>query len=65
VHLLQELCEMQEQPSNPSLFWTYRDEDFGGTVVHISRTRGGNSIPISTATSVLQRFIAQNLLIVL
>jgi hypothetical protein len=63
VHLLQELCEMQEQPSNPSLFWTYRDEDFGGTVAHISRRRGGYNSPFSTATSVLQRFMAQNTLV--
>lgn len=63
VHLLQELCEMQEQPSNPSLFWTYRDEDFGGTVAHISRRRGGMNSPFSTATQVLQRFMAQNTLV--
>ena len=59
MHLLQELCEMREQPSNPSLFWTYRDEDFGGSIAHISRRRGGKNSSSSTATSVLDRFIAQ------
>ena len=65
MHLLQELCEMQEQPSNPSLYWTYRDEDFGGSIAHISRRRGGMNSPNSTARSMLERFIAQNVVPIL
>ena len=40
-HLFQELTEYDN--CNPSQNWTYRDEDFGGTVAAISRRRGGDT----------------------
>ena len=33
LHQMQELCEMLEH--NPSLNWTYRDEDFGGVMAQL------------------------------
>ena len=38
LHLFLELCA---ENSKPSLFWTYRDEDFGGSVAKAVRRRGG------------------------
>ena len=38
MHLFLELCI---SGSKPSLSWTYRDEDFGGTAAQLSRRRGG------------------------
>ena len=57
LHLFQELCE---SGSRPSTCWTYRDEDFGGSLSKLSRRRGGKKTPASTAQSVLYRFIAQH-----
>lgn len=57
LHLFQELCE---SGSRPSTCWTYRDEDFGGSLARLSRRRGGNNSPCSTAESVLYRFIAKH-----
>ena len=31
LHLFQELCEMEDQ-TRPTAHWTYRDEDFGGSM---------------------------------
>ena len=58
MHLFQELCEMQS--SSPADSWTYRDEDFGGTLAKVSRRRGGLNSPLGTARSVLQRFAAKH-----
>ena len=58
-HMFQELCEFQG--GNPSLHWTYRDEDFGGTVAHTARRRGGANAIISTSKNALEKFIAQTL----
>jgi len=60
MHLFQEMCEMQA--SCPTDSWTYRDEDFGGTLAKISRKRGGLSSAMSTAKGVLQRFAAKHVL---
>ena len=38
MHLWLELCS---EGSQPSTFWCYRDEDYGGTVAHLARRRGG------------------------
>ena len=43
LHLMQELCEMQA--SRPALHWTYRDEDFGGSIAQLGKRRGGNKSP--------------------
>ena len=37
MHLFLEMCS---QDCRPNLFWTYRDEDFGGSVGHQSKMRG-------------------------
>jgi len=58
LHLFQELCEMQT--SCPADSWTYRDEDFGGTLAKISRRRGGNNSALGTGRSVLQKFAAKH-----
>jgi hypothetical protein len=58
LHLFQELCEFLE--TNPSMTWCYRDEDFGGTLAALAHSRGGKNSVISTSTSLLQRFMANN-----
>ncbi len=55
---MQEMLEMQE--GRPAKVWTYRDEDFGGTVAGLQQRRGGRFSPASVARSVLQRFVAGN-----
>ena len=57
-HIWQELCE--ESNVCPSTCWTYRDEDFGGSVAKIGRRRGGRNSPGATATSVLDKFRAKH-----
>ena len=57
LHLFQHLCE---SGSRPSMCWTYRDEDFGGSVARMGRRRGGKNTPQSTAKSVLLRFCAKH-----
>lgn len=37
MHLFLELCS---QNCRPNMFWTYRDEDFGGSVAHQNKMRG-------------------------
>jgi len=54
-HLFQELCEMSK--ACPSATWTYRDEDFGGTVATYVRRRGGPSRVYLAAQSLLERFV--------
>jgi hypothetical protein len=58
MHLFQELAE--EMASCPSLYWTYRDEDMGGTLMQQSRRRGGSNNIKATAQSLLYKFIALN-----
>ena len=40
--------------------WTYRDEDFGGTVAKYSKRRGGKNTPLSTGRNVLMNFYAKH-----
>ena len=54
LHLMQELCEMQGD--NPAKYWTYRDEDFGGSCAQYCRHRGGANSFHTSGTSLLQRF---------
>lgn len=49
--------ELAAEGSNPSLCWTYRDEDFGGTCARLSRRRGGLLKAQETSTVLLQRFL--------
>ena len=54
LHLFLELCFAE---GKPSLCWTYRDEDFGGSCAQMSRRRGGLVNPSATSASLLQRFM--------
>ena len=54
LHLWQELTQMSR--SCPSLFWTYRDEEFGGTAAQLSKRRGGSNNPTATARALLNKF---------
>ena len=58
LHLFQELCETAE--SNPSLTWTYRDEDFGGTLSAMAARRGGADTPLALGRTVLLKFVTRN-----
>ena len=58
LHLFQECCE--EMESCPSLSWTYRDEDAGGTAMQIAKRKGGANTVTSTSASLLHRFMANN-----
>ena len=43
LHMFQELCEMTVG-SRPAAHWTYRDEDFGGSLVALAKeTRRENN----------------------
>ena len=53
LHLFLELCL---EGGRPSLCWTYRDEDFGGSCARMSRRRGGLLNPTATSECLLQRF---------
>lgn len=57
-HLFQEMCEMSR--SCPSSSWTYRDEDFGGTVALYVKRRGGACSVNVSAQSLLDRFVAMH-----
>ena len=51
--------EVSSEGGKPSLNWTYRDEDFGGSVARMSRRRGGLlSVPAFSA-NLIQRFRLQ------
>ena len=53
MHVFLELCSSGSQPS---LFWTYRDEDFGGACARWSRRRGGLLKPWPCSSGLLDRF---------
>ena len=58
MHLWQEMnetcCEVR-----PASTWTYRDEDFGGTMATLGRRRGGAGSPAVCGKSVLSKFCAR------
>lgn len=58
LHLMQELAE--ESVSNPSAVWCYRDEDYGGTIARLARSRGGPSPALACSRKVLQTFYANH-----
>lgn len=60
LHLMQELCE--ESADCPSINWTYRDEDFGGSMAGFARVRGGTVTSSTVGRNVLHRFRARHLL---
>ena len=53
LHLFLELCS---DGSQPSAFWAYRDEDFGGSCAHMARRRGGMLRPSATSRTFLSKF---------
>ena len=53
LHMFLELCS---SGSKPSCFWTYRDEDFGGTCARLARRRGGLLRPSCTSATMLDKF---------
>lgn len=53
MHLFLELCS---DGSRPAMFWTYRDEDFGGSCAAWARRRGGLLRASATSENLLSRF---------
>ena len=58
MHLFQELCEMQGE-TRPAMHWTYRDEDFGGSIVALGKRRGGHKSVRATSRQILAKFCAR------
>jgi hypothetical protein len=58
VHQMQELCEFCSH--NPSANWTYRDEDFGGSMANLVRIRGGKATPKRVGSNALTKFCARH-----
>ena len=56
LHLFLEICS---EGSKPALFWTYRDEDFGGSVSRLARRRGGLLSVRAFSNNLLQCFRMQ------
>ena len=54
LHLFLHICS---DGSKPSLYWNYRDEDWGGTVAHLSRRRGGLCSVSAVSSNCLLRFV--------
>ena len=57
LHLFQELGEYQSSElGNPSLFWSYKDEDYMNFVAKMAFRRGGAVSPTVTTLQVLERY---------
>ena len=59
LHLL---LELSFSGGRPSLCWTYRDEDFGGSVGHFAKRRGAPMTARGFSAAVLKRFRLQPML---
>jgi len=58
MQLMIELCEyVAPQAGNPRDFWTYRDEDVGGTSAKVTARRGGKF----SATKVSEQFLVRHM----
>ena len=57
LHHFLELCK---GTSKPNMSWTYRDEDYGGTVASMARNCGGITSPKITSDRTLRLFKQQN-----
>lgn len=55
LHLFLHICS---DGSRPAKCWNYRDEDWGGSVAHLSRRKGGLCSVSATSSNVLSRFLA-------
>ena len=56
MHLFLELCI---EGGKPATCWTYRDEDWGGSVAKMSRRRGGLLSTAAYSSNLLDRFRMQ------
>ena len=56
LHQFLHLCS---EGGIPSKTWTYRDEEFGGSVARLARRRGGMLRPQATSAKVLWSFATQ------
>jgi hypothetical protein len=52
--------EMTTCKSSPAKCWTYRDEDFGGTVANMCTRRGGKNSPVSVGRTLFAKFAAMH-----
>ena len=59
-HMFEELTEMEPGSSRPNSFWTYRDEDFGGSIAKWARRRGGSAHPGVVSLQILNMFKAMH-----
>lgn len=57
MHPMLELARLGVNPAN---HWTYRDEDFGGTMAELAHRRGGRYTPVSVSNAALERFCGQH-----
>ena len=57
MHWFQEMCE-ESGPTRPSLYWTYRDESFGGQLAKLAARKGGWKTPETVSFSSLTLFRA-------
>jgi hypothetical protein len=60
LHLFLHICQ---DGSKPSMYWFYRDEDWGGSVARFSRRRGGLLSAQSLSRNVLDKFVENQPLI--
>ena len=58
AHRFQHMCETCH--NHPRECWTYRDEDFGGTLSKLARSAGGKTSPVAIGLRVLHKFCANN-----
>ena len=58
MHLMIELIEYADLGTKPSNSWTYRDEEFGGSLKHLASGSGGPMTPPAMARRVLLRVAA-------
>lgn len=58
LHMMQELCELSMH--NPAGNWTYRDEDFGGSMAALVRIRGGKATAKRVGVNALTKFFARH-----
>ena len=58
VHMMIELLEYGTPGARPSAVWTYRDEEFGGSLKHLAQASGGPMSPAAVGKRVLLRFCA-------
>ena len=59
LHFFQEMYE-QDLPGRPSSDWTYREEEFGGSVARLGMRRGGSNTPGAVGRQTLLKFVARH-----